>query len=98
MIDWIYAHIDEPLTLSAAANHIHLSESRLRHLFVAETGVAFRPFVLWARVKRAIELGFSCTSWTDAAMGANFADQAHLTRTCRRMFGIVPSALSPVKT
>ena len=31
----------------------------------------------------------------DAAMGANFADQAHLTRTCRRMFGLVPSALSP---
>ncbi|ESQ91945.1 hypothetical protein ABAC460_03340 [Asticcacaulis sp. AC460] len=95
LIDWIHAHIDEQLTLPAAAAHIRLSESRLRHLFVTETGVAFRPFVLWARVKRAIELGFSGTSWTQAAMGANFADQAHLTRTCRRMFGIVPSALSP---
>jgi len=95
IIDWIYDHIDGPLTLGAAADVACLSESRLRHLFVAETGVAFRPFVLWARVKRAVELGFAGASWTDAAMGANFADQAHLTRTCRRMFGLVPSALSP---
>ena len=95
IIDWIHAHIDEPLSLKAAADLVHLSEGRLRHLFVAETGVAFRPFILWARVKRAVELGFGGASWTDAAMGANFADQAHLTRTCRRMFGLVPSALSP---
>ncbi len=95
IIDWIYAHIDEPLTLGAAAGLACLSESRLRHLFVAETGVAFRPFVLWARAKRAVEIGFGGVSWTEAAMGANFADQAHLTRTCRRMFGLVPSALSP---
>ena len=95
VIDWIYDRIDAPLTLGAAADQVHLSESRLRHLFVAETGIAFRAFVLWARVKRAVEIGFGGASWTDAAMGANFADQAHLTRTCRRMFGLVPSALSP---
>lgn len=95
VIDWVHAHIDEPLTLGAAAGLACLSESRFRHLFVAETGVAFRPYVLWARVKRAVEIGFGGTSWTDAAMGANFADQAHLTRTCRRMFGLSPSALRP---
>lgn len=95
VIDWVHAHIDEPLTLGAAAGLAHLSESRFRHLFVAETGIAFRPYVLWARVKRAIEIGFDGVSWTDAAMGANFADQAHLTRTCRRMFGLSPSALTP---
>jgi len=98
VIDWVHAHIDEPLPLRAAAGLAHLSESRFRHLFVAETGIAFRPYVLWARVKRAVEIGFGGVSWTDAAMGANFADQAHLTRTCRRMFGLSPSALTPRPT
>jgi AraC-like DNA-binding protein len=34
-------------------------------------------------------------SWTDAAQLAGFADSAHLSRTCRRMFGIAPTMLVP---
>jgi AraC-like DNA-binding protein len=32
-------------------------------------------------------------SWTAAAQESGFADSAHLSRTCRRMFGIAPSML-----
>lgn len=32
-------------------------------------------------------------SWTDAAQEWGFADSAHLSRTCRRMFGIAPTML-----
>jgi AraC-like DNA-binding protein len=32
-------------------------------------------------------------SWTAAAQEAGFADSAHLSRTCRRMFGIAPVTL-----
>jgi AraC-like DNA-binding protein len=35
------------------------------------------------------------SSWTEAAQQAGFADSAHLSRTCRRMFGIAPSMLLP---
>ena len=66
-----------------------LSESRFRAPFVAETGVSLRAYILWARLNRALDLGFGGTSWTEAAHAANFADFAHLTRTCRRMFGLV---------
>jgi AraC family transcriptional regulator len=85
--------LDEPLTLAELAAHAGLSEGRFRHLFVEETGVAFRPYVLWARLNRALALGYSGVSWTEAAHAANFADSAHLTRTCRRMFGIAPSSV-----
>jgi AraC-like DNA-binding protein len=92
-----FAEIDrrlaEPLTLAAVATYVGLSEGRFRHLFVTETGVAFRPYVLWARLNRALALGYSGVSWTEAAHAANFADSAHLTRTCRRMFGIAPSSI-----
>jgi AraC-like DNA-binding protein len=40
---------------------------------------------------RATELVAAGASITDAAHGAGFADGAHLSRVCRRMFGIAPT-------
>lgn len=92
-IDWIIDHVDEQLALADAAAVAGLSESRFRHLFVSETGVAFRPYVLWTRLNRALEMGFGGASWTEAAHATGFADSAHLTRTCRRMYGLFPTSL-----
>ncbi|HMN84489.1 MAG TPA: AraC family transcriptional regulator [Bauldia sp.] len=91
-IDWIARHIDGPIGLAGVAAVAGLSEGRFRHLFVEETGIAFRPYVLWTRLNRALEMGFGGTSWTEAAHATGFADSAHLTRTCRRMYGLVPSS------
>lgn len=91
-IEYIRAHIDAPISLSALAQAVYLSPSRLRHLFVSETGVSCKAFILWERLNVALALGFGGTSWTEAAHAANFADAAHLTRTCRRMFGMAPTA------
>ncbi len=88
----IRARIDQPIILSALARRAGLSPGRFRHLFVAETGVPLRAFVLWERLNRALSIGFSGGSWTEAAHAANFADSAHLTRTCRRMFGLAPTS------
>lgn len=90
---WIAGNIDRAITLGELADHVGLSEGRLRHLFVAEAGIAFRPYVLWTRLNRALELGFGGASWTEAAHATNFADSAHLTRTCRRMYGLFPTSL-----
>ena len=88
----IRRRIDEPITLPDLAHEVGLSPGRLRHLFVAETGVSFRAFVLWERLNKALALGFGGGSWTEAAHAANFADSAHLSRTCRRMFGLAPTS------
>lgn len=93
VIDWIQLHLDEPISLEDISEVAGLSAGRLRHLFVEETGIAFRPYVLWTRLNRALEMGFGGTSWTQAAHATNFADSAHLTRTCRRMYGLVPSSM-----
>jgi AraC family transcriptional regulator len=91
-IEHIRTHIDEPISLSSVAAAVNLSPSRLRHLFVGETGVSCKAFILWERLNVALALGFGGASWTEAAHAANFADSAHLTRTCRRMFGMAPTA------
>jgi AraC family transcriptional regulator len=87
----IHRRVDETFTLADVASIVRLSESRFRHLFVSETGMHFRGYVLWARLNRALQLGFTGSSWTEAAHAANFSDAAHLTRTCQRMFGFAPS-------
>lgn len=81
----------ERVRLSDAARVAGLSESRLSHLFQAELRLPFRSYVLWLRLMRAAELTTLGQSVTDAAHGAGFADGAHLSRVCRRMFGITPS-------
>jgi AraC family transcriptional regulator len=94
-IAWVRARLDGPLSLTEAAAAAHLSPSRFRHLFVAQTGVSFRAYVLWARVEAAVGAAMSGRSWTVAAQAAGFADSAHLSRTCRRMFGFAPATLIP---
>ena len=88
----IRERLDQPLTLAEVGRACGLSAGRLRHLFVQETGVSFRAFLLWERLNRAMSLAMQGVSLTEAAHAANFSDSAHLTRTCRRMFGFAPSA------
>jgi AraC-like DNA-binding protein len=90
---FIRSHLNTSLTLDDVADVACLSPSRFRHLFVEQTGMALRPYVLWRRFLRVWELLMAGESLSTAAHSAGFADAAHLTRTCRRMFGFPPSAL-----
>jgi AraC-like DNA-binding protein len=92
-IAWTRERLATPISLADAAAIAHLSPSRFRHLFVAQTGASFRAYLLWARVAAAMAAGMSGDSWTTAAQNAGFADSAHFSRTCRRMFGIAPAML-----
>jgi AraC-like DNA-binding protein len=92
-IAYINSHLNAPLTLKQIAGEIFLSPSRFRHLFVQQTGTAFRPYVLWRRFLRAWEVVTHGGSLSTAAYEAGFADSAHFTRTSHRMFGFPPSAL-----
>jgi AraC family transcriptional regulator len=90
---YIRSHLSTSLTLDDVAEVACLSPSRFRHLFVEQTGMALRPYVLWRRFLRVWELLMDGETLSTAAHSAGFADAAHLTRTCRRMFGFPPSAL-----
>jgi AraC-like DNA-binding protein len=90
---YIQQHLSEPLKLEQVASEVFLSPSRFRHLFVEQTGLALRPYILWRRFLRVWELLMAGQSLSSAAHMAGFADAAHLTRTSRRMFGFPPSAM-----
>jgi len=92
-VAYVNTHLDAPLRLDDVAAEAFLSPSRFRHLFVEQTGMALRPYILWRRFLRVWELLMAGESLSAAAHAAGFADAAHLTRTSRRMFGFPPSAL-----
>ena len=93
LLAWLAPRLDEAVSLSDAAAFIGLSPGRARHLFVQQTGLPFRTYLLWLRLTRALELYAGRASLTAAAHGAGFADSAHLSRTFRRMFGIAAASL-----
>ena len=93
VIAWAGGRLEGPVSLSDAAPMVNLSAARLRHLFVEQTGLPFKTYVLWLRLTRAVERCAAGASLTQAAHEAGFSDSAHLSRTFRRMFGIPPAAL-----
>lgn len=82
-----YAGLDD------LAQRVHLSPSRLTHLFREQTGVAIRRYVLWARLRRAVEYALDGASLTETAHAVGFSDSAHLSNSFRQMFGLPPSFL-----
>ena len=93
-VAWINANLDQKITLEEVAAQVFLSPSRFRHLFIEETGMALRPYILWRRFLKVWDLIMGGASVSDAAHGAGFADAAHLTRTSRRMFGFPPTVMT----
>lgn len=92
-VDVLQASVTETATPSVAiaAKAAGLSPSRFQHLFTRETGVPFRRYRQWQRLRMAIRSAAAGASLTDAAHAAGFADQAHFSRVFKATFGAPPS-------
>lgn len=82
-----YAGLDD------LARRVHLSSSRLAHLFRQQTGIAIRRYVFWARLRRAVQYALDGANLTETAHAVGFSDSAHLSNSFRQMFGLAPSLL-----
>lgn len=80
--------LGDVVTMAEIADAIHLSPERFRHLFLQETGIRFRPYVLWLRLEVAVAAYAAGCNLTEAAQVGGFADSAHFSRTFKRMFGV----------
>ena len=93
VIDLIRAEPGRSFGVDMLARQVHLSSSRLSHLFKYHTGVPIRRYVVWARLRTVMAETAAGTSLTRAAHVAGFSDAAHLSRTFRQTFGFAPSVL-----
>jgi AraC family transcriptional regulator len=87
-LDIVRQRLDKAVTMAEIAGAVHLSPERFRHLFLMETGIRFRPYVLWLRLETAVASYAAGSSLTEASHAAGFADSAHFSRTFKRMFGV----------
>lgn len=87
-IEVLREQLGEEVTLTRIAAAVHLSPERFRHLFLQETGIRFRPYVLWLRLELAVSSYAAGNSLTEASHAGGFADSAHFSRTFKRMFGV----------
>lgn len=84
---------DENFLASAleAAELCHLSESRFLHLFKQETGLPYRKYLQWVKLKRALQHIKAGHSLTESAYIGGFSDSAHLSKYFKESFGLSPS-------
>ncbi|WP_192804952.1 helix-turn-helix transcriptional regulator [Noviherbaspirillum aerium] len=90
---WIAANPGSEPDGALLARKVHLSESRFTHLFREQTGMTLSRYLLWMRLLAGVAAVARGDSLTTAAHQAGFADLAHMSRSFRNTFGVVPSQL-----
>lgn len=84
---------EEPghVSITQAAAHSGISESRLRVLVRQQFGVPLSTWLIWRKLEAAAKALARGETLAEAAYSGGFADQAHFSRAMRRMLGITPN-------
>ncbi|CAL2103806.1 AraC family transcriptional regulator [Tenacibaculum sp. 190130A14a] len=78
--------------ISELTSKVFLSNSRLSHLFKEHIGISIKKYLVWNRLRQAINLYLSeNTNLTDVSIQSGFFDQAHLTNSFKTVLGVSPS-------
>ncbi|TGK53932.1 AraC family transcriptional regulator [Leptospira kanakyensis] len=91
VIQKIKEKIPNPVTLTELSEISGISTDRFMHLFKENMGIPLRQYLLWQRLHIAAKLLQGGENLTTASHAAGFSDQAHLSRTFKKMFGVKPS-------
>src|SRR5262245_5789204 len=91
VIDVMLAEIARPIAVSELARRVHLSRSRLTHLFRAEVGCSPGRYIRQVRLDRARQLvEESSLSIKEIMARVGFSDPSHFTRDFTRRHGASP--------
>ncbi|MGF6774242.1 AraC family transcriptional regulator [Paraburkholderia sp. GAS199] len=93
-IDFIEAHLDQPLTLTELAAQAALSVPHFKALFRETLGMPVHQYVLRRRVERARALLLEGrSSASQIALDTGFAHQSHMAHWMGRLLGVTPREL-----
>lgn len=81
---------EETIPLETLGTNIQMSDSWIMHNFKSQFGIPIRKFRNWYRMKRVAMYLKQGESFSQAAIGAGFYDQAHFNGVFREFFGIQP--------
>jgi len=93
-IEYIQDQLESRLSVSGIARTVHMSPFHFARLFKQSTGKSPYQYVVQARAKRAKELLKSGKfPIIEVAHRLGYADQSHLTRQLKDVFGVTPQML-----
>lgn len=90
--DYLRAHSSEPVTIAELADMMGLAESHLIRAFHREFGLPPHAYQMRLRLAAACELLASGLSVSTVAFECGFADQSHLSRNFKAVYGLTPAA------
>jgi len=93
-VEYIQDQLDTDLTVSGIAQAVYMTPYYFTRLFKQSTGQSPYQYVVEARVRKAKDL-LTTGKFTisEVAHHVGFADQSHLTRHFKRVFGLPPKRL-----
>ena len=84
--------VDYKDLISFLTSKVHLSDSRLTHLFKKHIGISIKKYLVWHKLRQAMALYLEGKSTlTEVSFESGFFDQAHLTNSFKIIFGVSPS-------
>ncbi|MCR4749314.1 MAG: AraC family transcriptional regulator [Lachnospiraceae bacterium] len=78
----------EDFTMESIAERIHLSKSRLAHVFSQQTGIPLKKYIQFKRMERAFRQMVEGASITDAAYETGFSGSSHIASSSRKLTGM----------
>ena len=88
---YIQDHLDEKLTLSELASHVHLSPFHLQRIFKQQTGVSPRAYQASLRAKKARTLLKATASVTDCIYEAGYSSSSRFYESAGPTLGMTPA-------
>lgn len=90
-IDYVYAHLNEKISVEQIADALRLNRSYLSELFHRETGKTISSFIRVAKLTAASNmLKYSDYEYSDIAEYFAFASQSHFTKCFKEETGYTP--------
>jgi len=79
-------------SIQELAGKYHYSSSRFRHIFNEVVGISPRDFASVRRIRLALDLFPTYSSFTDLGLALGYHDQAHFIRDWKKYTGFTPKA------
>ena len=94
--EFVVEHLSESIDVATLAKLANRSQFHFARAFTRSVGMSPHRYVVHLRLQRAVEMirdGKFCLAQVAARTG--FADQSHLTRWVRRVYGVSPTQIRP---
>lgn len=89
---FVLEHMNQKITLSDVANHLHLNASYFSRMFKKETGESFIEFVTRIKMEKAKDmLNHTIKPVEQIALDVGFDNKSYFFRTFKKQFGVTPS-------